>query len=736
MTPQIQQGIQRARAAGIPEEEIQKRVQYLQSQQPQTPPPQVQEDKSLGGFVSNVGSDIATNVKGIMALPQVAMQAVQNPIKTGETVAKGIVDEYVELASDPLGTAYNKPVTTLLNVLPFAQAGKAAMVGKVGKAADVVSDAAKIGKTIDATQDVSKVANLADEMTISKILQDVGGVDQKQVGQLSRNLYQQSLSFSKKSNAFERYRPNETAAKMIDYGIAGSSDDIAKTASKVSGSNGILSRVVNEAVGSTQKPVDVSRVYTYMQNIEPGVYSALSPEKINDVLNRVRRLPQKELGTVDASMLLDFERKLQSEGFAHHIAGLKGDTAAQELANLKLGLADEIGSLIDDAVRETQNLEKFNDPRVISELNQISPKLAQEYQAAIQAGDISAIRSLQSPFVRIQKIIDLSQNEASSLGTNFFRTLSNIPGVGEVLNALSNQISTPLATTLAVGLEKNMIGQGIKKAGSEIIKGKPAKVGAATGAVTGFMTGGLPGAVVGAVGGGLTGRFASNANRVSGATMIGRQQDNQTQPLPDNPIDAIPYTDSSFNGQQETQQQTQEEPLTGYTVEEYLSALSKATAANNQEAVREIKQQLAIQQEADKLQPKQNKLTEKQNQYKAAADGATYALQLLESGRASTGIGTNFAGGIKRATGMYTPEQQDFLSTLSTAKGFLLNALSGANVPPQEYNRLKSLLEIEGSDPEIAKQQLRTFIREAGRFYNAETSPLMFQDGTPAMYGQ
>lgn len=113
------------------------------------------------------------------------------------------------------------------------------------------------------------------------------------------------------------------------------------------------------------------------------------------------------------------------------------------------------------------------------------------------------------------------------------------------------------------------------------------------------------------------------------------------------------------------------------------------------------------------LVPKETtqKETQRQESFNIAKSSAEYALRLLESDQASTGFGTTFAQGLKRSVGINSPQQQDFLSTLSLAKGTLLNALSGAAVTPSEYERFKPLLDIENSDSEIAKQQLRTFIR-------------------------
>ena len=184
---------------------------------------------------------------------------------------------------------------------------------------------------------------------------------------------------------------------------------------------------------------------------------------------------------------------------------------------------------------------------------------------------------------------------------------------------------------------------------------------------------------------------------------------------------------------------SQEMPsITGHSTEELAQAYTKAVMANDSGAAAQLKKLYDLQVAHEKTQ-KPKKQTEKQAFYGSAAESAQHALDLLEDNKAKTGLGTKALSGVKRITGKTTPEQQDFLSTLSLARGVLLNSLSGANVPPHEYERLKALLEIEDSSLEVAKQQLKTFIREAKRFSNQEvdsvgvTIPNLEMDSLPAI---
>lgn len=391
---------------------------------------------SGGQFIENLGKDIGTNIQGLMAIPGALgdiLGGKVSPIEAGKAVGGGILEEYKQLASQPLQTAYEKPVSTLLNVLPFLQASKVAKLRYASKA----GQAAKAAET---TTPITKILEKASQASKAE-----------KTSATARSIYQGVLSISRKNNAFERLNPNETVGEMIKYGIRGNADDILKSSERVTGKNGILSNVVNEALADVKTPAKIDKVYDVINDSRKGRFSALSPEKIDELGVRITSLPQQKIGNVEVSRLLDFERTLQEEATAHRLAGVRGDTAAMELAKLKFEVADEIGSVIDDAVKQTGNLSKYKDPRIISELKKVSPQLAKDYQ---NAQSIADLRRLQKPFVRMAKIIEISQNEPSSLGRALFRMPSQIPVLGPILEAGAQQVAVPSATMTAVGIDR------------------------------------------------------------------------------------------------------------------------------------------------------------------------------------------------------------------------------------------------------------------------------------------
>lgn len=109
------------------------------------------------------------------------------------------------------------------------------------------------------------------------------------------------------------------------------------------------------------------------------------------------------------------------------------------------------------------------------------------------------------------------------------------------------------------------------------------------------------------------------------------------------------------------------------------------------------------------------KMTEKQKAFQAASEGAQYAKDLLTSGKISTGLGQSTIGKVGEYVGYNTPEQQDYRSTIGVVRTTLKNALLGANMSPAEMSSLEPFIPSFSDAPNIARQKLDTFIREAAR---------------------
>lgn len=121
--------------------DMQSAVKALGSYSPQQQ--QADEPASVSGFLRNAGRDVGELAGGLA-------QAVMHPIDTGRAIAEnpyGLVEPYAEMAKDPLGYTYERPLSAALNVSSVTGVGGAigtavkagGRAGKVAKAASTVS---------------------------------------------------------------------------------------------------------------------------------------------------------------------------------------------------------------------------------------------------------------------------------------------------------------------------------------------------------------------------------------------------------------------------------------------------------------------------------------------------------------------------------------------------------------------------------------------------------------------
>lgn len=403
--------------------------------QPQLQPQLQPQQKSVGGFLGNIGRDVGENIQGLLSLPGVLGQILSGQTslpQVGEALGKGVYEEYKGLVTKPVETAYQKPVSSIIDVLPFLKIP--GLVGKVGQAGKAAKAAQVAGKTTEIESILSKAQAV--------------GKGQK-VSPLATNIYQSAFNIPRKNYAFERLTPSETASEMVRYGIKGNTDQVLQATEKVTGRNGILSNVVNNAIADVGGETNISRVHTLIRESKGGIYSALPDTKIDELSLRLRKLGQgKKIDNIETSKLLDFTRTLEKEATQHRLAATRGDTAAGELSNLKFSVADEIESLLDKAVKGKRILEAYKSPKIIEELKKVSPILAKEFQKAESIGEL---RALQKPFVRMNKILDLVANEPSGLSQKYLggSILTKIPALGQTLEMGAKGVAAPISTGLA-----------------------------------------------------------------------------------------------------------------------------------------------------------------------------------------------------------------------------------------------------------------------------------------------
>lgn len=101
--------------------------------------------------------------------------------------------------------------------------------------------------------------------------------------------------------------------------------------------------------------------------------------------------------------------------------------------------------------------------------------------------------------------------------------------------------------------------------------------------------------------------------------------------------------------------------------------------------------------------------TQQEQKFVAAGQLADEARGLLEGGGIETGKAAKIKSGVQKFFGSQDPMQTDYYSKLDSARSAAVSALSGANVPPAEYERMAAMIPEPTDEKSIAIQKLKSF---------------------------
>ena len=447
MTPFLQSKIEKARQMGMPEDLIQK---FASQDSPS-------ESPSVGGFAKNLGQDVGDIAQGLVNLPGTVIESAKQG-KLGELGGKtleGLVNEYKQLVINPrtnkfditrpFQAAYERPVSTLLDVLPLAQIGKAGLIAKAGKAG-------KVGKLAEETSVLGKTGEVIQTATGKKVVSTAI----KTAGSAGEDFAARTFAsaFKIPQRFVERIKPIDTAREILTYGFKPTSlTNMQGIVNRVTGAEGTLSKVVRNAAGIVKNPVKMDTVYSSLKNLIDE--TSLASDKAVELSNEVGRIinsgggtigemarpsipvkvpsypinrPQAgkivpgqaqfvgpkpgELKAIDA---LDIIRKLEQKGYAAAEAAKRNvldPIPLQDRAKVFLGIADELMDQFEKVVGDSKIIDQLKTPGTYDELKSISPKLAQQF---LEAKTVREVRSIQAPFVRLGKMIKLNDVVSQSV---------------------------------------------------------------------------------------------------------------------------------------------------------------------------------------------------------------------------------------------------------------------------------------------------------------------------------
>lgn len=317
------------------------------------------------------------------------------------------------------------------------------------------------------------------DKAVEKILSKASNAETGNVSSTAETVYGSGFNFSKKGQAFEKLKPQQTFKTMLQDKIWGTPGQISQKVNRVTGEDGVVSNIVKQGLNEIGDNIDIPSNLVSPEEVT-GLYTTLTPKDVNSISVRLAKTaPGSSITGKDANKLFDFQQTLEKEAWDTLSRNIS-DSKALEYAQLKLLYASRIEQVLDKSIDQsgiTTQLSK--DPAIIAWLgDNVSENFARRF--AETGGDLRALRSLQKDYVRMGRIVELSSQENSSLGKTMFKWVDQLPGVGPVISSVSNQIESvvgtgaPILTKSAMETANNVtrpIGQGLGQINTIMNKG-------------------------------------------------------------------------------------------------------------------------------------------------------------------------------------------------------------------------------------------------------------------------
>lgn len=259
-------------------------------------------------------------------------------------------------------------------------------------------------------------------------------------------------------------RPQKTAKELVKHGIFGDLDDFIKIANRVTGKNGIITQVTDDAAKAINGSFSIKPM---RKAIGEAVEEAtnITPTQLKRLEKHVNKIVG-EGNNIEPLKALEVERELETIGYALAEKARQSSNAisavkAEQQADIYLKAAKAIKGTIDDLGSKHKVIDKFKKPEIINEIKEISPRLAKQFKSA---KTLSELRSIAAPFVRLKQMTDITlANESSA----FMQSIAG--GKRNILDSLLGTLKRPEAASsfakVINDLGESTVGQGLKAAG-------------------------------------------------------------------------------------------------------------------------------------------------------------------------------------------------------------------------------------------------------------------------------
>lgn len=504
---------------------------------------------------------------------------------------------------------------------------------------------------------------------------------------LADKTYAQAFTIPK-TKGTQHLNPEKTASELMQYGIGGSLDKIGGTSQNVLSQVG---KLVDESVSGIGGQIQAGDVTGVANRALRGV-KVSGPDR-NALMERLTDIGTtgKLPGYAAPSELLDTARTLERRGFDRVRAGtnnLSQNPDMVDLGGAYIQSAKEIEDNLYNAISRSGSLKAVQTPENAQVLNGIAQGLGDRF---VQAKDLGEVRSLMAPFVNAKNMVNLTQTEATSAGSQGLGNLAGRgagAGVGGMLAGLPGAAAGFFAAPLMRGLDETLrapIATGVAKGLNKISGGARA---AAPEAAGGFGAGQRLG-LAGRVGAGGTASSALSSAEVP-------QQ-----------ADSLESLLTLSAGQQQVEEPQQQ--AGGVSRENLMMAIAmdaQQTGGKNIDTLMQIFEMM----NPEPVQETAKRPTEAMVARAESLDLARRASDMFDAGSIETGpIGSRLES-LKGKFNMGDQETLDFNATASALRAAIAKARGGSSFTPTEEKMLDQYVPKEGDSAQTIRTKLNNLM--------------------------
>ncbi len=406
--------------------------------------PNYTDTSSLGGAVYNTVQGAGNLVKGMVNLPGQIYGSITNPEKNGDigTLATNTVKGYANYINNLAG----QPITV--------------NNGEVGLQAPSIMHAAKTayndpfnaGLAVVTATDLLKPKSpkIGESNTIESLPEKPEHI----IPDEEVNAFNKKYTVPTKRAGASDLNLKGTSREILNHIKSGMTIDPEAAPALVTGANGLSTKLTDTIVQNTKTPIMVDDAVTAAEKILDNHKTVIDPTTRASVLEDIKRGteasgadinnldPNQYLvtdvngqssiynKTLSASDALNYSRQLDNMAnkYGRQSTYLTPNTKWEIVDNAFSKAADQVMEHINEASVKDNAVANINIPDVVNEAQKISPRYAQQIYNALTdpRHPVDMVRSTAAPFVKYQKIIDLTNDAQNSIGSKMANGVQSI----------------------------------------------------------------------------------------------------------------------------------------------------------------------------------------------------------------------------------------------------------------------------------------------------------------------